>query len=292
MADKGFKTLDEQIAILTSRGLQIPDVDEAKEFLRKNNYYRVSGYSLTLRSHDVFSKTATFQNIVDIYECDHELRYILLKYIERIEVAVKSIYAYEFTKEYGPTGYLDAGNFTDPTKHQEILEKAEKQKKSRLRHEAYLKHFVEELHQDVPLWAYVDLFTISDISFLYSISDHSLKTVVAESMGITKQGARLLGQFMHSMTIIRNLCAHGSRLYNRLFEQKPNLNKTQLAVLRENKDGSKDNAHLFGFLLIMKRLLSEEDFKECKKDLIRLAQSYPFVHMKYYGFPGNWQDVL
>lgn len=70
------------------------------------------------------------------------------------------------------------------------------------------------------------------------------------------------------------------------------MNKTQLAVLRENKDGSKDNAHLFGFLLIMKRLLSEEDFKECKKDLIRLAQSYPFVHMKYYGFPGNWQDVL
>ena len=54
MANKDFKTLDEQIAILESRGLKIPDKSAAKEFLLRNNYYRVSGYSLTLRDHDVF----------------------------------------------------------------------------------------------------------------------------------------------------------------------------------------------------------------------------------------------
>ena len=44
----------------------------------------MSGYSLTLRNHDVFSKTASFQNIIDIYSFDHELRHILLKYLEII----------------------------------------------------------------------------------------------------------------------------------------------------------------------------------------------------------------
>jgi abortive infection bacteriophage resistance protein len=78
VANKGFKTLDEQIAILDSRGLKIPDKSAAKEFLLRNNYYRVSGYSLTLRDHDVFFESATFQNIIDIYECDHEMRHILL----------------------------------------------------------------------------------------------------------------------------------------------------------------------------------------------------------------------
>lgn len=52
MADKEFKTIDEQIALLQSRGLIISDKEQASEFLLFNNYYRVSGYSLTLRNHD------------------------------------------------------------------------------------------------------------------------------------------------------------------------------------------------------------------------------------------------
>ena len=63
MSDKEFKTIDEQLNILKSRGLTIDDEEKASDFLLHNNYYRVSGYSLTLRNHDVFSKTASFQII-------------------------------------------------------------------------------------------------------------------------------------------------------------------------------------------------------------------------------------
>ena len=65
MSDKEFKTIDEQLNILKSRGLTIDDEEKASDFLLHNNYYRVRGYSLTLRNHDVFSKTASFQNIID-----------------------------------------------------------------------------------------------------------------------------------------------------------------------------------------------------------------------------------
>ena len=77
MADKEFKTTEEQLDILRERGLTITDENKAKDFLLRNNYYRISGYSLTLRKNDVFSKSATFQNIVDIYNFDHELRHII-----------------------------------------------------------------------------------------------------------------------------------------------------------------------------------------------------------------------
>ena len=73
-------------------------------------------------------------------------RHIILHHIETIEVQMKSIYAYEFTKAYGPLGYLDSKNFTNPTKHKEIIDKANQQKKQRLTHEAYLKYFVNDLH--------------------------------------------------------------------------------------------------------------------------------------------------
>lgn len=292
MADKEFKTIEEQLDILESRGLQIPDKVAAGNFLHRNNYYRVSGYSLTLRSHDVFSPSASFQNIVDIYEFDHNLRHILLEYIELIEVTVKSVYSYEFTKVYGAVGHYDPANFTDNAIHADIMKKAEGQKNSRLPHEAYLKHFVNELQQDIPLWAFVDLLTISNISFLYKISQPAVKLAVANALGLTKQGDKVLERFMHHMTIIRNLCAHGSRLYNRLFEQKPWLSKRERALLITLPDGTQDNAHLYGFILIMRRLLKPDEFSEMKNEIVALTQKYPFVNMRYYGFRDDWTSVL
>lgn len=293
MAGKDFKTIDEQIEILRSRGLTIEDNEEARNFLLRNNYYRISGYSLTLRKNDVFAKSATFRNIEDIYYFDHEFRHIILHHIETIEVQMKSVYAYEFTKLYGPLGYLDSKNFINQTKHKEIIDKANQQKKQRLAHEAYLKHFVNDLHQEIPLWAYVDLLTISDISFLYAISERSLKATIAWHFGLTmNRGPEILGQYMHSMTIIRNLCAHGSRIYNRLFEQKPSLNKKEQSLLIRREDGTIDNAHFFGFFLIMKRLLSAGNFSEMKDAVLALSEKYPFVRLDYYGFPKDWNKKL
>lgn len=293
MVEKIFKSIDEQLEILRSRGLSIEDNEKAKDFLLCNNYYRISGYSLTLRKNNVFSKNATFQNIIDIYDFDHELRHILLKYIEIIEVTFKSFYAYEFTQVHGATGYLNSAFFSNTAKHHEILQKSETQKKMRLPHEAYLKHFVGDLNQDVPLWAYVDLLTIADISFLYSISQPAIKKSVARHFSLTMtRNDSILGQFMHSMTIIRNLCAHGSRLYNRLFEQKPSLNKKELNLLCNNDDGTVDNAHLYGFVLIMKRLLKPNDFAAMKNEIEAITQKYPFVRTKYYGFRNDWKYKL
>lgn len=293
MSNKEFKTIEEQIEILSSRGLSIPDKELAREFLTRNNYYRVSGYSLTLRNHDVFFQNVTFQNIVDIYSFDHELRHILLTFLETIEVTIKSIYSHEFTKIYGPTGYLSEKNYMNEEKHSEIMSKANAQKEARLPHEAYLKHFVRDLKQDIPLWAFVDLLTISDISFLYAISKPELKKIIADQFGFTfHNGTATLGNMLHKITIIRNLCAHGSRLYNRLFEQKPPLNKKELKLLRMNKNGQVDNAHLYGYILIMRRLLPSEDFQELKNSILRLTEKYPFVRMDYYGFRDDWKEVL
>ena len=292
MSDKNFKTIDEQIDLLAKRGLSIPNKKQARDFLLRNNYYRISGYSLTLRSHDVFNVGASLQNVIDIYSFDYELRHVLLRYIETIEVAVKSTYAYEFTMRYGATGYLCSGHFVDADKHKEIIGKAEAQKMRRFPHEPWIKHFVEDLQQDIPLWAYVELLTISDISFLYSISQKDIQEAVAASLGICCSGAKLLKKFMHSMTIVRNLCAHGSRLYNRLFSQKPRLSKDERDILIKDRHGRIDDAHLFSFVIVMRRLLTREEFTSMKDEIRSLSQKYSFVDIKHYGFPSNWDSVL
>ena len=233
MSEKSFKTIQEQIDILKSRGLTIDDVDKAADFLINNNYYRISGYSLTLRNHDIFFKNASFQNIIDIYKFDHELRHILLKYLEIIEVRFKSIYSYEFAKIHNSTGYLNENYFADPDLYQNLIEKSKEQIKKRLPHEAYLKHFIEDLKQPLPIWAYVDLLTIADISRFYVITEPTIQKSIASEFDLPN---KILAKFMHSMTILRNLCAHGSRLYNRLFEQKPKLSKEERLLLEEFGD--------------------------------------------------------
>ena len=259
---KEFKTIDEQIALLKFRGLTIYDEKEAADFLMRHNYYRISGYSLTLRNHDVFYPSATFQNIIDIYNFDHELRHVLMRFIETIEVSIKSVYSYEFARVHGPLGYLDKSNFTDAILYQKTIDKVNDQKDKRHPHEAYLKHFLDELKQDIPLWAFVDLFTISDISFLYSITEIPIKQAIASRFGLpVNNGYLILEKFLKSMTIIRNLCAHGSRLYNRLFEQKPSLNRAELAKLSTDANGNVDNPlriHAYptaDFLLPFRRMM-------------------------------------
>ena len=66
MSNKVFKSIDEQLEIIRIHGLTISDEEKAKDFLLHNNYYHIRGYSLTLYKNDKFSKSATFQNIVDI----------------------------------------------------------------------------------------------------------------------------------------------------------------------------------------------------------------------------------
>lgn len=170
-----------------------------------------------------------------------------------------------------------------------LLAKAQEQQDKRLPHEAYLKHFIEELKQPLPLWVYVDLLTIADISFFYTITESAIQKSIARCFNVPY---KVLGKFMHSMTILRNLCAHGSRLYNRLFEQKPKLSKDERSLLRVSNNSIVDDAHLYSFILVMKRLLKSEDFTAMKCEIISLTEAYPFVHMKYYGFNDNWKTML
>ena len=121
------------------------------------------------------------------------------------------------------------------------------------------------------------------------ISDYE---IICVNDGSRDASPEILGQYMHSMTIIRNLCAHGSRIYNRLFEQKPSLNKKEQALLIRREDGTMDNAHFFGFFLIMRRLLAAENFAEMKEAVIALTEKYPFVRMDYYGFRDDWKEKL
>lgn len=62
--------------------------------------------------------------------------------------------------------------------------------------------------------------------------------------------------------------------------------------LGRRQKGTADDAHLFSFILVMKRLITPDAFDTMKKEIEELNLKYPFVNMKYYGFNDRWKDLL
>lgn len=292
---KEFKTISEQLEILKSRGLRIDDISTAENFLKYNNYYRISGYSLTLRHHDKFYPSASFQNIMDIYNFDRELRIMLFDIITDIEVNFKSVYAYYFSEKFGALGYLDKNNFPVCSKkvtYENVINKVDELVKSNSHHEDYLKHF-QTINENIPMWAYIESFTLSDVSKLYSISDISLQMTVAYEFGLkSNNGCRIMSNYLYCLAFLRNLCAHGGRLFNRKFNTKPNLSKKEKDLLPKDKNGEPDNSRLFGYIVNIMRLAQPNDWQNFKDGFADLCRKYPFVDIRYYGICNDWYNKL
>ena len=287
---KPFKTIEEQVALLRKRGLNIKDEGLAQQFLLENNYYRVSGYSLTLRKGDKFYPNATFEKLIQIYECDQEVRNTILKMTEGIEVKIKSLFAYYFCESCNPLEYDDVTKYSDADEFDRIFKKTEELKNNWKIHEKFLQHF-EEINEKPPFWAYVDLFTLSNISKLYQIFiDKDIKIKIANNFGYPS--IKPFENAIHSISIIRNMCAHGVRLYNKIFIRKPDLSREEKELLR-NINGEKDYSHLFSYILIIKRLVSKHQFEEFKSTMIKLKNTFNSVNfVNHYGFNPLWETLL
>lgn len=87
-------TYAEQVEILHSRGLEIPDTDKAIQILKQVNYYRLSAYMLSLKNDDHFIAGTTINNVYNLYDFDRKLRNLLMSALETVEVAFRTHIAY------------------------------------------------------------------------------------------------------------------------------------------------------------------------------------------------------
>ena len=75
---KPFKTIEEQVEILKDRGLVIEDDIAAQKVFHEINYYRLSGYTLTLRRDDRFYEGVKLGEVLQIYKFDCKLRTLIM----------------------------------------------------------------------------------------------------------------------------------------------------------------------------------------------------------------------
>lgn len=90
---KDYKTPQELVTLLESRGLVISDRQKAQCYLENIGYYRLSAYMhpllVTPKTLHQYKFGTSFSKVMMLYRFDKKLRLLLFNEIEKIEIAVR-----------------------------------------------------------------------------------------------------------------------------------------------------------------------------------------------------------
>jgi len=221
---RDFKTYEEQIEILESRGMIVPNKEEAIQFLERNSYYNViNAYKDIFLDKMVpvekFKNGVTFDNVRALWSFDKYLRNELFRYIIIVERNIKSKLAHFISKRYGTNNYLDINNFD--SKHKDAAKNLaeaiiSEEKKQISKNNEMIKHY-ENKYNFIPFWVLVNILSFGQISKFYEYINNSFQSEVAKD--ISRQLNRTLFpdeiiRSLKTINLIRNLCAHDQRVFD------------------------------------------------------------------------------
>ena len=307
MFEKEFKTLDEQIEILKSKGLTIKDNDYTKEVLLRENYFFLNGYRhlfLEPNNKKQFLPGARFEELYSLFLFDRTLRNIIFKYLLVIENNLKSITSHVLSKKYGykEKDYLKAKNFTNDNTRQrqvnDLISKMKRQIRINGAQHSATEHYSSQ-YGYIPMWILVKVLSFGIVSELFSILKESDQRDIAKIYNVDVED---LLNYLPMLANYRNLCAHEDILYenktqkeidNTVFHKLLKIPKDDEGVYKYGKND------LFALIVILKQMLRKEDFSNLIMEIDNAlsALSYNLLSIKVdavidrMGFPQNWKDI-
>ena len=243
--DRPWKSFEDQLNLLKSRGLAVGDEKRAREYLERLGYYRLSAYwypfrkytieqdastgKLSHRREDEFIENARFQDAVELYVFDKRLRLLALDALERIEVGVRvdvayllgerDTFAYQNPSELHGKFTTKKNTSTGITDHEEWLNKYE-QLVERSR-EPFVEHYKNTHGLPLPIWVAIELLDFGLLSKLFAGLKFKDKETISAKYGVSS--GPVFASWLRSLNFLRNICAHHSRLWNRNIIDQPKL---------------------------------------------------------------------
>jgi abortive infection bacteriophage resistance protein len=281
---KPAKTHEEQISLLKSRGMIIADDERAMRWLKRVGYYRFSGYSYTFKKpgSDDFKDGLRFENVTNVYKFDCRLRLLFLQAIDRIEVAIRTAITYEFAHSLGPFGYADPANFSRTYKHKDFMKMLEHEEGRAS--EMFLVHFRTKYHLEphLPVWMMTEIVSFGTLSKLTENARASIRKRIGKEFLLAEP---VFISWLHTLSSIRNLCAHHNRLWNRGLPVQPILPNEWVL------DGI-DNDRLYCVALMVRHLLSIVAPKNTWKERLKDAfAKHPEIDRAAMKFPAKWEEL-
>ncbi|CAL2091470.1 DNA-binding protein [Tenacibaculum sp. 190524A02b] len=207
---------DDQIKKLRSRGMIFDcSEDKVKECLSDIGYYRLGFYwnPFEKDNNHNFIENTKFSDVINLYYLDVDLRNILTKYINRIEINFRTKIVYYVSNKFkqSPTWFIDPSIMENS-----FLEKIDKYYGSDFKrnNKAIKKHHEKYINDRyAPAWKTLEFFTFGTILNIYrDIKDDDIRERISKLFGINNVDK--FGKLMASVVLIRNLCAHGDVMFD------------------------------------------------------------------------------
>jgi len=278
-------TVEQQLQQLKNRGMGIPDDAVARQWLTTVSYYRLSAYFYPFKQPDESFKHGTsFATVQMLYEFDRALRLLLLGAIERVEVALRTAVTYQLALKMGPFAHCQPEAFEPRFRHGDfMLELDDAEKHSQ---ESFVQHFRQKYteERDLPIWMATELLSFGTISRLVQFLRADGLKQVARTFNTTET---FLGSWMHSLSYVRNLCAHHGRLWNRTLTVKPRLpSPSRWFPFKVDRNDS-----IYCILVLTHHLLGAiYPTGKWPAQVKALFDNFPAVPILSAGIPGDWRD--
>lgn len=293
MAKSAYKkpaiTYQQQLALLKSRGLQIPNESKALHLLESISYYRLSGYWYPLledkRAH-IFKAGANFETAFQLYCFDRKLRQIVAEQLEKIEIAVRARMVYILSHAHGSLWFQNVGLFRDPDKHQQSMGYLEQE--LRRSDEEFMLAFNAKYSDPVPpAWIALETASFGVLSKLYkNLKPGPERRQVAAYFGLPDS---VFDTWLHSIVYLRNICAHHARFWNRPMRIRPQAPRRPRYTWLYNTNVAENRAYyMLSMVLYLLRPISPKTHLAGK--IKALLSQYPNVDVTAMGFPPDWKE--
>ena len=288
---KGYKSNEDLIEYLSSKGVTISDKSDALKKVERYTYYSiVNTYKSIFKDEEgKYLDNVTFDEIYALFEFDKGLKNIILKYCLEIETVIKSIMANQISKVYGVKEYLNTSNW-DSSINDDIKEKLFNKINNEIEKDynthTAVTHYIDK-YGFVPPFVLVKILTFGVASSYYGLLKQSDRQAIAKYFKISD---KLLKQILKNLTTIRNVAAHSDRLYNYT-------SKFYLSFkLIDNEYIKSDNiTNLYMVIRCMEKLLTNEQYDDLynsiSKEIEKLDKNLNSISidkvMNIMGFPMN-----
>ncbi|MFO7582448.1 Abi family protein [Guyparkeria sp.] len=288
---KPAKSLEEQLALLESRGLIVDDTERALHYLRHLNYYRLTAYWLPFKAHQSphrFRDGTRFEDVLNLYVFDRAFRLLLLDAIERVEVSIRTAWAYHMAHRYGPHAYLDASHARSTEMHARHLAKLEKE--IARSDEVFIQHYNAKYArpETPPIWAVCEIMSLGSLSRWVTHMHPSDRDALARPYGLPQQ---VLRSFVRHLSYVRNVCAHHSRLWNRRLTVTMELPRRRPLALRgvTNPSAPRKIYNTLAMLAYLLDVISPDH--HWRRHLGRLIARHE-IDTRLMGFPDDWEGEV
>ena len=239
---------------------------------------------------DRFIDNLTFDEIIDLYLFDRGLRLLIFDAIESIEVTFRTQLIYHPSMSGGAFWFEEASNFEDASRLTDHLRKLDEEVE-RSSGEVFINHFFRKYDEEdtPPAWMTFEVLSLGLLSKFYQNMRVSLsaKRDIANHFGVSQPV--VFQSWIRSITYVRNICAHHSRLWNRILTNKPMIPRTPPSLWISTPMPSNDKIYYFLSCLthMLREIQPETTFVDRLKNLF---EKHPKVSKSSMEFPVNWES--